>query len=152
MRFFIGAVAIAMGVFSFISTASIGPRFDYDSASRAERQEWLDKQANGIGKWSRFFMPSGGGPTQLRFNVDDVVGDASRREIEIKVAVGVPYGAEVRFGDTREATKKACGKYVRSNLYDNNVRLVISFNRKKGGYLMKNTLSPGRCDAMLQNA
>ena len=152
MKFLIGATAILIGAFAFFATASIGSNFDYETATLEERQAWLDKQAKSIKGWSRFLLPSGRGPSALNFKMDSVETRARSREIEMKILVKVPYGKTVAPADYSQSLYKMCKKYVRTSLYDQEVRLITTFTKEKGGVVQKVTASPRKCDRTLAEA
>jgi|GEM_PF-6637223 len=152
MKFLIGAAAIVLGIVAFMNTASLSPKFDYETATKEKREVWLDKQAKTIKGWSRFLLPSGRGPSELSFSVDGIETRSRTREIEMKIRVKVPYGRTVAPADYNQSLLKMCKKYVRTALYDQEVRFITTFKKEKGGVVQKLTASPRKCDRTLEEA
>lgn len=150
MKFFIMLASLGMAVLAFISMATIGPApFDYEAATMEERQAWMDKQAKTFKTSARFFLPSGRGPSELNFRLDEIVSDPASRQMKFNIEVKVPYGARASMSRHDEVMAKICKSYVRTALHEEAIRLTFDFHAEKQGTLSKLVLTPSRCETAL---
>lgn len=146
--------SIVFGAVTFVGAFLMMPGptapFDYDTATVEDRQAFMDRQAKQMKRAARIFLPSGQGPKSLSFYLDEVVTRPERREIELIVRVQVPYGAQVSSLPRQEFMKRICGSYVKTQLYDHDVRMTTVMNHHKGQQLFKATVTKRQCDRYVE--
>lgn len=131
--------------------SAFAPAFDYETASRTERQAWLTKQADPIKRELRRSLPSGGAPTQPSFSVREVRANAQRRAIEIDIKVKGRY----KFDRSQipavkeQLVKQLCPDYAKSAVGQNQVKLDHNFIGKNGRRELQLVVSPMVCRAYM---
>ncbi len=149
-NFFVSGMVISAALLSGCAENS---NFNFEDATIEERQEWMDKQAAKLRTSARFALPSGGGPMALSMKLDSVDTRPRTRELQMNIAVKVPYGATVSTIPYSDGIVLACRNYVKTRLYDQEVRLITVFKTKKEErQLLKLTASPRKCDKALDDA
>ena len=150
MKYLLFAIMAGAAALGFINGATLGSsKFDYDNATPEERQVWMDEQAAGMKKLSRFFMKNGYGPSAINFYLDEVVTRPERREMETVVRAEIPRGAAVGMVAESALLPKACKSYKRSALYKAGVKHVTSVKNKERGLMMRVSVTPEKCDKVL---
>lgn len=149
-KFFFTGMTISAALLSGCAENS---NFNFENATIEERQEWMDKQAAKLRTSARFGLPSGGGLAALSMKLDSIDTRPRTRELQMNIAVKVPYGATVSTIPYSDGLVLVCRNYVKTRLYDQEVRLITVFKTKKDErQLLKLTASPRKCDKALDEA
>ena len=148
MKYVLLIGSIIFGVVGFASMATIGagPKIDYKTATKEERQEWMDGQAKVIKTAAKYFLPSGQGPSSLNFYLRDVITRPDASEMEMLIDVKVPYGAKVQSIPKSKFLDTFCKSYIETALYKQSITLIAHFrNQSKKKRIARINVHPSDC-------
>ena len=138
------AMAIAGGI-QLGQVSSTSAPFSYASASPAKRQAFLEKHAAGIERSLKrsLISSSGVGPS---FRLKETEIDADRQRITFNIRMSGGRLLENRIGAAkRKAYRDHCPAFMKSQLGQNNIKVVQRFVNGRGETLVSIILSSANC-------
>lgn len=149
--FFGAVILVVAGLIVGALGTGTGLAFDYENASRDERQAFLDKQAASIHKRGPFMLLNAG-RAGSRLYMSEVVGKEGAKEVVMTITVMVYEGYQASMSDPKKELEALCTFYGNTLLEKNGIRLTSNYVTESGSPVFRQTASPSACERALKAA
>lgn len=118
---------VCIAVFLWFRLGTVPPAFDYATASKAERAQWLDAQARAFAADVAASLPEPG-EQGVTMAVAETSVNAARRQIDVVVQVASPMQmTDALYAMKQDLIARRCPDYAQSDLGRNEIYLFETY-------------------------